>query len=55
MGKFILTFRPIGDLPGISLPEKWLGFAQPNSKLEALGFDSGSTLVNNLSLILIYF
>lgn len=55
MGKFTLTFRPIGDLPGINLPKKWLDFAQPSSKFEALGFDSGSTLVNNISLILIYF
>jgi len=48
---FNFNFIPFKQLPGLNLPTDWMDFAQPNEKIEALGLESGSTLVNNISLI----
>ena len=43
---------PSADIPGIDIPVDWLESEQTNEALSALGIESKSTLVNNLSLFL---
>ena len=43
---------PSADIPGIDIPIDWLESEQTNEALSALGIESKSTLVNNLSLFL---
>ena len=46
------NFIPSGDIPGFDIPIDWLDSEQTNQALNALGVESGSTLVNNFSLLL---
>jgi len=46
-----LDFIPVVDIPFVDIPVDWMEFDQPLEKLEKLGFDSRSTFVNNVSLI----
>jgi len=44
------NFIPSADIPGFDIPIDWLETEQTNEALNALGIESGSTLVNNFSL-----
>ena len=48
---FNFDFIPIKSLPFVDVPTDWMDFAQPLEKLEIVGLESRSTLVNNVSFL----
>ena len=49
---FNFNFIPATDIPFVDIPTDWMTFGDPFDKVEKLGFDSISTFVNNVSLLL---
>ncbi|CAI2364508.1 unnamed protein product [Moneuplotes crassus] len=45
------NFIPAADLPLIDIPLDWLDFGEPAEKVQNLGIESISTIVNNFSLV----
>ena len=50
---FLMNFNfiPLVDIPFINFPTFWIDMPQPNEILNSLDFQSGSTFVNNFSLL----
>ena len=44
------NFIPVGDIPIIDIPVDWMHSEQTSQAFQALGIESRSTLVNNISL-----
>ena len=49
---FNFNFIPVTDIPYVDIPTDWMTFGDPFDKVEKLGFNSISTFVNNVSLLL---
>ena len=54
VGFVMLNFKfiPAADIPYVDIPTDWMTFGDPFDKIEKLGFNSISTFVNNVSLLL---
>jgi len=46
------NFIPFNKAPGISVSTEWMTFGDPFGKIKKLGFNSLSTFVNNISLLI---
>ncbi|CAI2364780.1 unnamed protein product [Moneuplotes crassus] len=51
---FNFDFLPAGDAPLFETPLDWLDFGEPSEKIQTLGIESISTLVNNFSFLFTY-
>lgn len=51
---FDFEFIPIKKIDFLTVPINWVDFEQPNPNLSLIGVESRSTLVNALSVVLVY-